>query len=202
MERQLLMYRRHSKTYLLILEHKARLLIYGTKINFQLLIYMQRKWNMKWKYPTSSVLRCVAVCCSVLPCVTVCCSGSSGNTLLLSAGLRDCMTHWSQCCHLKCVAVSCSVLQCVAVCWGVLQCVAVCCSVSVLSAALHDCMTSVLQCVEVCCSVLQCVLAPTHCNTLQHTATHCNTLQHNTSLHDCLTSLPGLSPHKDTPRSL
>ena len=47
----------------------------------------------------SSVLQCVAVCCSLLQCV------------------------------LQCVAVCCSVLQCVAVCCSVLQYVAVCCSV-------------------------------------------------------------------------
>jgi len=43
-------------------------------------------------FKVSSVLQCVAVCCSVLQCVAVCCS------------------------VLQCVAVSCSVLQCVAVC--------------------------------------------------------------------------------------
>jgi len=52
----------------------------------------------------SSVLQCIAVCCSVLQCVAVCCS------------------------VLQCVAAS-DVLQCVAVCCGVLQCVAVCCRV-------------------------------------------------------------------------
>ena len=51
--------------------------------------------------PSSSVLQCVAVCCSVLQRVAVCCS------------------------VLQCVAGCCSVLQCVAVCCSVLQCVAV-----------------------------------------------------------------------------
>ena len=79
----------------------------------------------------TSVLQCVAVCCSVLQCVAVCCS------------------------VLQCVAVCCSVLQCVAVCCSVLQCweiqrVAVCCSV-LQSAA--DCCNE-LQWAAVCRSVL------------------------------------------------
>ena len=52
----------------------------------------------------TSVLQCVAVCCSLLQCVAVCSSA------------------------LQCVAVCCSVLQCVAVRCSALQCVAVCCS--------------------------------------------------------------------------
>jgi len=53
----------------------------------------------------SSVVQCVAVCCSVLRCVAVGCSG------------------------LQCAVVCCSVLNCASVCCSVLQRVAVCCSV-------------------------------------------------------------------------
>jgi len=65
-----------------------------------------------WK---SSMLQCVAVCCSVLQCVAVCCSV---------------LQQVAVCCSvLQCVAVCCSKLQCVAVCCSELQWVAVCCSV-------------------------------------------------------------------------
>jgi len=82
----------------------------------------------------SSVLQCVAVCCSVLQCVAVCYS------------------------VLQCAAVCCSVLQCAAVCCSVLQCAAVCCSV--LQCAAVCC--SVLQCITMCSSVLQCVAVRLH----------------------------------------
>ena len=59
---------------------------------------------------SSSMLQCVAVCCSVLQCVDVYCSVS-----LLSSG------------KLQCVAVCCSVSLLSS---SMLQCVAVCCSVS------------------------------------------------------------------------
>jgi len=81
----------------------------------------------------SSVLQCVAVCCSVLQCVAVCCRAHCFPCQLF--GVVVC------CSVLQCVAVRCSVLQCVAICCNTVQCVAVCCSV--------------LQCVVVCCSVLQ-----------------------------------------------
>jgi len=67
----------------------------------------------------SSMLLCVALCCSVLPCAAVCCS------------VLQCAAAAVRCSVLQCVsmfwwwlkAVCCSVLQCV------VQCVAVCCSV-------------------------------------------------------------------------
>jgi len=70
---------------------------------------------------TSTLLQCVAECCSVLQCVAVCVS------LCCSA--------------LQCVAVRRSASQCVAVCCSVcprvLQFVAVCCSVLQWEAALQ-----------------------------------------------------------------
>jgi len=93
----------------------------------------------------STVLQCVAVCCSVLRYVAVCCS------------------------VLQCVAVCCSVLKCVAVCCSVLQCVAACCSVLQRVAedfSMHKLVTS--DCVAVCCSKLQCV--PVCCSALQRVA--------------------------------
>ena len=84
----------------------------------------------------SSVLQCVAVCCSVLLCVTVSYS------------------------VLQCVAVCCGVLQCVAVCCSVLQCVEThrtkrlsCC----LRPMRHHRREAALNCAAVCCGVLQCV---------------------------------------------
>ena len=88
---------------------------------------------------SSSVLQCVAVCCSI-------------------CGIKQCpscLAVW-QWCILQCVAVCCSVLQCVAVCCSVLQCGAVWyCNTRLISRIAVCC--SVLQCVAVCCSVLQCV---------------------------------------------
>jgi len=132
----------------------------------------------------SSLLQCIAVCCSVLycvcivlQCVAVCCS------------VLPCV-----CILLQCVAVCCSVLQCVAVClhcvavhWSMLQCVAVCihcvavcCSMSALCSSVlqssdgitfnHSSRIFLAVCV---CSV--CVSA-TYYNTMQPSATHYNTL--------------------------
>jgi len=57
-----------------------------------------------WQGQLSSVLQCVAVCCSVLQCVALCCS----------------VLQWIQRHNWR---------KMTSVCWSVLQCVAVCCSV-------------------------------------------------------------------------
>ena len=85
----------------------------------------------------SSVLQCVAVCCSVLQC-------AAGRSNMLPCG-----------------AVCCRVVQCVAVCSNVLRCVAVCCSASLGVAKVYLFCTGVLQCTAVCCNVPQYIaLAP------------------------------------------
>jgi len=81
---------------------------------------------------SSSVLQCVAVCCSVLYCSTL---HSVAMQLQYTACRRV----------LQFVAMCCTVLQDIVVCRGVVQHAVVCCSV--------------LQCVAVCCRVLQCAAA-------------------------------------------
>ena len=96
----------------------------------------------------TSVLQCVAVCCSVLQCVVVPVGGNS---------------------HVAWVAVFCSVLQCVAVCCRVLQCVVVPVGGNSHVACVAVCCR-VLQCVTVCCRVLQSVAVC--CSVLQCLAHH------------------------------
>ena len=68
-------------------------------------------------YTYSSLLQCVAICCSVLECAGGCCS------VLQCAAVCYSVLQCDVCCRvLQCVAVCCSVLQCV-VCCSVLQCV-------------------------------------------------------------------------------
>ena len=84
------------------------------------------------RYLKSSVLQCVAVCCSVLQYVAMCCS------VLQCVAICRCVLQCAVCCSLlQCVAVCCSVLQYVAIWCSVLQCIAVYCSV-LQSAAVHD----------------------------------------------------------------
>jgi len=109
--------------------------------------------SIPFSFTGTSVLQCVAVCCSVLPCVAV---ASQPAPLAISTPFSFTGT---------------SVLQCIAVCCSALQFVAVCCSVIAASPCLwpqahpilihrYECaemFVAVLQCVTVCCSVLQCV---------------------------------------------
>jgi len=82
----------------------------------------------------TSMLMCVAVCCSVVRCDAACCS----ETPTVCNGQLPQFLHT----HVY-VTVCCSVVQCGVVWFSVVQCGAVCCSV--------------MQCVAVCCSVLQCM---------------------------------------------
>jgi len=132
----------------------------------------------------STVLQCVAVCCSVLQCAAVCCSvlqcvavcwyiKYTYCQLLRSSRARP----WHR------VAVCCSVLQCVAVCCSVLQCVDTSNTPIFNScAAPARAPSTVLRCVAVYCSVLQCV------------AVCCSVLMHRTHLSSTLAQLPRASP--------
>ena len=79
-----------------------------------------RASNVTWTHETS-VLQCVAVCCSVLQCVAV---------LQCDSDIRDSFHDRRLVC--------CSVLQCVAVCCSVLQCVAVLQCDSDIRDSFHD----------------------------------------------------------------
>jgi len=74
----------------------------------------------------SSMLQCVAMCCSVLKthvmryiaCALVTFDGRGVSGVFNMCCVAEC------CSVLQCVAVCCSVMQCVAVCCSALQCVA------------------------------------------------------------------------------
>jgi len=103
----------------------------------------------------TSMLMCVAVCCSVVQCDAACC----GETPTVCNGQLPPFLHT----HMY-VTVCCSVVQCGAVCCRVLQCGAVCCSM--MQVKVQWCETDgslssysftyLTQCVAVYCSVLQC----------------------------------------------
>jgi len=95
---------------------------------------------------SSSVLQCVAVCCSMLQCVAVCCSANLRVKVICRVLHRNKLTSQPQ----PRVAVCCSVLQCVALRCHMLQYVAP-------QQARHATLTScALHCVAVCCLVLPC----------------------------------------------
>ena len=142
-----------------------------------------------WHVSHSSVLQCVAVCCSVLQCAAVCCS------VLQRVMTQFFVTHVTK----QCVAVCC-VQLCVAACYDsilcVQQCVAVCYD-SILCNTWHDCSNirvhtqihidihiyskfvwerDTYRDLRHCSNILQ--YTAIHCNTLQNTASYCNTLQY------------------------
>jgi len=91
--------------------------------------------SIPFSFTGTSVLQCIAVCCSVWQCVAVRCSVIAASLCLWPHALPILIHRY------ECAEVCDAVLQCVTECAEV--CDAVC--------------YSALQCVAVCCSVLQCV---------------------------------------------
>ena len=98
----------------------------------------------------SSMLQCLALCCSVFQCVAVSLRKPSPTHPYRKV--------------LQCIALGCTVLPCVALCCSVLQCL----FKKILTHNHTGVCCNVLQCVAVCCIVLQCFAV--WCNTIQQTS--------------------------------
>jgi len=122
--------------------------------------------SIPFSFTGTSVLQCIAVCCSVWQCVAVRCSVIAAS-LCLWPHAHSILIHRYECaevcdavlqcvteCAEVCDAVCCSALQCVAVCCSVLQCVAV---AACTFHRKHPIRIHRYTCIKVCCSALQCV---------------------------------------------